>query len=236
MKKKGLVFMNPNEYHVLFTGGLDSAYRLCQLAIDDKAIIEPIYLLFPDDGKSSHIRPEIEREIKAQDDILKYLQNHPNTKATFLPIKRIHRDEIPKWQSDDTLMNSGLFFNWELRLAKSKLGWQYYYIALYSHWDIGVELCQETFRHTFDKNNLNFYKDENGRVRLNVAEAKGTHMFFEFLFGDLTYPVLGVTRDQMLKDLEKWGYKDVLKYIWFCYQSVDGKPCGVCDNCIIKIK
>ena len=41
--------LKDNYYSVLFTGGLDSSYRLCQLAQDEKAIIQPIYILFPDD-------------------------------------------------------------------------------------------------------------------------------------------------------------------------------------------
>ena len=38
---------NPNYHMVLFTGGLDSTYRICQLAIDKDAIIQPVYILFP---------------------------------------------------------------------------------------------------------------------------------------------------------------------------------------------
>ena len=223
-------------YNVFFSGGLDSTYRLCQLALDDNAIIQPIYILFPDDGHP-HVRPEMNREIEAQDKILKYIQSKPQTKAEFLPVKRVHRNDIPKYQGDDSLFGRGSFFNWLEQLSRGGMGWQYYYFALYSHWVHGVELCQERFRERFTKNKLEFYIDDVGRRRLKVDDSLGkSKVFYEFLFKNFSFPIEGITREQMLSDLRNWGYYDVLHMIFFCYRSADGSPCGVCDNCYQKIE
>ena len=76
-------------HKVLFSGGIDSTYHLCQLALDEDAQVQPIYIVFPHDGHP-HSRPEIENEIKSQDEILSYITAQPQTKATFLPPLRIN--------------------------------------------------------------------------------------------------------------------------------------------------
>ena len=229
--------LESNHYSVLFTGGLDSAYRLCQLARDKKAIVQPVYILFPNDGKSSHIRPEMQREIEAQDKILDYIIHHSNTKATFLPIRRVHRDELPTGLGTDMLENRGNVYNWIIQLSRGGLGWQYYYIALYSKWDKGVELCQEMLPRPFENGNIQFYTDNLGRKRIAMDKFSGKGAnYFEFLFNDLAYPIIGVTRQEMKDNLDKWGYSEIWNQIWFCYHSVDGEPCGVCDNCFFKLE
>lgn len=233
--------LESNHYSVLFTGGLDSTYRLCQLARDEKAVVQPVYIVFSDNGKSPHIRPELQKEIEAQDKILNYLVSHQNTKAKILSIKRIQRDEIPSGQKVSLVFNApfpdwDLRYAWETQLSRGGLGWQYYYIALYSHWVPDVELCQEVFPVAFNRFNIKFYLDNFNRKKICLDDSLGkSYDFFNFLFKDFSFPIIGVTREKMLSDLKIWGFYDVLKYIWFCYQSIDGKACGVCDNCFAKI-
>ena len=213
--------LKDNYYSVLFTGGLDSSYRLCQLAQDEKAIIQPIYILFPDDGHI-HKRPELQRELEAQDKILAYIQAQPQTKAKFLSIKRIHRDAIPK---DQRIMDL------EGELSEYKFGWQYLYIALLIRWQSGLELCHETLPPELLNNKVKFKKINN---RICTDCDKSDSLFVE-LFKDVTWPILNVSRKQMIEDIKNWGYSDIYNLIWFCYDSVDGKPCGFCDNCSVKI-
>ena len=208
--------MNNNYYIVLFTGGIDSSYRLCQLALDETAVIHPLYIIFPN-------RPELKREIIAQNEILEYLSKHPNTKATILPIKRINRDEIPK---DKRILDL------ESLLAKYNFGWQYLYIALLAKWIPNIELCHETLPSIMLNGKINF-KIINGH---KVIDVKNTDELFAVMFENVIWPILGTTRHQMIKKLRFWGYDDILQKIWFCYNSVSGKPCGICDNCRAKIK
>lgn len=209
-------------YNVLFTGGIDSTYRLCQLASDKDATVQPIYILFPRDGHP-HSRPEIENEVKSQDNILSYIVAQPQTKAVFKPIRRINRSEI---FLDDKV--AGL----EPYLAEFKLGWQYLYFAELARWYPGIELCHEFFPNVSLENKL-FFKESNGQ---KIIDTDKTDEIFSFLFKDFSWPIFGTTRMEMLEDFKKWGYYGILKHIWWCYQSIDGKPCGFCDNCRAKIK
>lgn len=211
-----------NLHSVLFTGGLDSAYRLCQLAQDEKAVVQPVYIMFPDDGHP-HKRPELKREIEAQDRILGYIRSNPGTKAKFLPMKRIHRDEVPK---DERVM--GL----ETELSGYRFGWQYLYIAMLARWMPGLELCHETLPEEMLCGEVGFV-GEGFRRKIDVSSTKD---IFVVLFGNLVWPILGVSRQQMLSDLKRWKYDKVLGHVWFCYWSIDGNPCGICDNCVVKIQ
>lgn len=209
-------------YNVLFTGGLDSAYRLCQLALDGNAVVQPIYILFPNDGHV-HFRPEMEREVEAQDKILSYVREQHQTKAKILPIRRIHRDEIPK--DAETML-------YEPFIAKRLLGWQYLYIALLARWIPNLELCHETFSSFMERSNIRFVDDGHGNT---VMDTEGHGRYAELLFGNLFFPIMGVTRERMRSDLRSWGYEGVWEMICFCYRYIDGKPCGACDNCIMKL-
>lgn len=40
----------------------------------------------------------------------------------------------------------------------------------------------------------------------------------------------------MLKIIRKWGYEDVMKHIWFCHAPINGKPCGFCHPCEVKME
>ena len=215
-------------YKIFFTGGLDSTYRLCQLALDENAVVQPIYILFPKKLESSHVRPEIQKEIESQDRILEYIQKNPNTKAKILPIQRINSSdlEFPNMEK------------WERLLAKAKLGWQYLYCSQFSHFNKGVELCQEVFpKGYYDRNIFIFDKDELGRVivKPNENNEKWLQEYASFIWADMSYPIYGITRKQMKEDLKEWGYSEIFKLVWFCYKSIDNKPCGICDNCRKKI-
>ena len=216
--------LEPNYHSVLFTGGLDSTYRLCQLARDEKAVIQPIYIVFPDNGKSPHVRPELQKEIEAQDKILDYLVHHSNTKAKFLPIQRIQRDEILK---DLQILEL------EYEIAeKYRIGWQYLYIAILAKNYSGIELCHENYP-SYNLTNVLYFNHENNKYILDIEK---TPKLACMIFKDVSWPIFGVHRWQMIENLKSWGFKDVLDKIIFCYHQINGKPCGYCDNCRTKIE
>lgn len=210
------------KHTVLFTGGLDSTYRLCQLARDKEAVVQPVYILFPDDGKSPHIRPELQREIEAQDKVLEFITTHPETKAMILPIRRIHRDAIPQ---DIRVMEL------ESYLAEYQLGWQYLYFAILAKYYPKLELCQEGYPDVTLTDKLEFQMEGQYRVLSpNVCDER-----LATLFKGLSWPIFGTTRKQMVQDIKAWGYSGIFDRIWWCYHNINGKPCGICDNCRAKI-
>ena len=207
--------MKGSKHHpILFTGGLDSSYRFCQLAQHKNVVIEPIYII-------NKRRPETEREIIAQKNIYEYIVNHHKTKATILPINRIPQEQLPKETN---------YQNIEKALGKYGLGWQFIDIGLYSMLKNELEICQEEVWEKFPKETEFFVK--NNRTYMDTSLL---NIEIQFLFKNLTFPIIGVTRKQMISDLKKWGYYEIIDKIWFCYQNINGKPCGICDNCRKKI-
>merc|ERR1711981_613709 len=83
-------FSNKSDiYYVFWTGGYDSTFRICQLLIDKKKIVQPIYVSARIDnikGKKSQ-RHSLFNEYNAMKKITKNINTKfPYTKKTFLPI------------------------------------------------------------------------------------------------------------------------------------------------------
>lgn len=210
-------------HYVLFTGGLDSTYRLAQLIQDKSAVIQPVYIEFPSDGLSSHVRPDLSLEIRAQDRILKYLSTHPLCFATLLPIRRIYRDDIPKRLDIMRL---------EPYLVSFGLGWQYLYFHLLSQWYPLIEMCHEDYMEPRLKNHL-FFRHVGPFCLVDTDKSDSV---LATLFSSFLFPIFGVSRPAMIADIESWNMSPLLDMIHFCYKSVDGMPCGICDNCRGKIE
>ena len=52
--------------------------------------------------------------------------------------------------------------------------------------------------------------------------------------GNITLPIFETTEVDMLENIKKWGYEDVMANIWFCHNPIQGKPCGLCSPCHTK--
>ena len=77
-------------HNLLFTGGFDSTFRLCQLSRMEGVEVQPVYLCF------SPARSNEQNEIHAQDTILSMLRKRKDTKAVFLSPIRIHEYDLPE--------------------------------------------------------------------------------------------------------------------------------------------
>lgn len=211
------------ERFVLFSGGLDSAYRLCQLAREKDAVVQPVYVMFPNIAGNDKVRPELAREMKAQDDVVSFLLGHKDTKAMILPVKRIDMQGV---------YSVTRYLPYLDYLYSCGLGWQYLYFAALADFFPSLELCQEYFPSVALADRLKLKETAEGYVVDRDASA----LELSLLFGGLFWPIFGVTRSRMVDDLKAWGCHDVLKLVWWCYRNMDGKPCGVCDNCRAKIQ
>lgn len=56
------------------------------------------------------------------------------------------------------------------------------------------------------------------------------------IFGNLNFPIIDKTADDMRENIAKWGYEDVMQHVWVCQQPIFGKPCGTCRPCQLKIE
>lgn len=114
--------------NLLWTGGLDSTFRLVELSREE-ATIQPIYILDPTRGS-------IHREINAMNRIYEVLKTKNQTKAVLLDIKFIDFNSINQ--------NKKITESWNFFSDSYKLGSQYDYIARFAlQYDLLLEVGLE---------------------------------------------------------------------------------------------
>lgn len=56
------------------------------------------------------------------------------------------------------------------------------------------------------------------------------------VLGNFRYPIIEKTEKQMLNIIKEEKYEEIMKHIWFCHSPINGKPCGICHPCCVKIE
>lgn len=113
--------------NILWTGGMDSTFRVCQLSFEE-VTIQPYYIL--------EERLSTEREINAIKKITAALIKRESTKCTLNPIKYVKRDSL---KEDNSIAKA-----WESLSRRFNLGSQYEYLSRCAN-QIGerLEVCVE---------------------------------------------------------------------------------------------
>lgn len=99
--------------NILWTGGLDSTFRMCELSRAD-VTIQPYYLI--DSGRKS-----VSFELKAMKRIIKILRESPDTKATINDVKTI---PVATLEKNDKVAQAQKYLS-----DKYGLGSQYEFLA-----------------------------------------------------------------------------------------------------------
>lgn len=205
---------------LLWTGGWDSTFRLLQLARAG-AEIQPHYI-------RNQERSSLKKELQAMKEIRsKVIERFPE--ACVHEIEIFDRSEIIISEE----------FNQAHRNLSSKetLGTQYIYIASYSrqknikNMELSIERgvpgrpailpCME-----------NTETDQKGRRVM----ARSSDSDLQCLFGQFSFPILSMTKRDMLDYAKAYGLLDILNMTWFCHQPVFKKPCGTCVPCIATME
>lgn len=208
--------------HIFWTSGWDSTYRLIELS-RMPVTVEPVYCI--DRGRKS-----IEIEKSAMNEILKQLRAKPETKAEILPIKEIDIALLPE--------NKDITKAFKTILASGHIGSQHEWLAKaaldYPGIEIGIEKpigalggCTSALSKFAEMVQVN------GMWKIDPSASSWEALQ---IFGNLTFPILGINELEMLDNIKRWGYEDVMSHIWFCLVPINGRPCGVCHSCTLKIE
>ena len=208
---------------LLWTGGWDSTFRLCQLARKE-CDVQPYYLILN--------RPCVEEEQNAISTILPLLRSKRGVRANIRDVQFIdYRDvAIP-----DDIQSA-----WEqFKGPPFALGGQYRFLSVFAREHPGIELGQE--RYWKKIGHLRSLLLEKGHMRVS---SEGTGYFVKedcdpavwTLFGNMRMPISEMHEREMALLIRRWGYQDVMDHVWFCYTPVDVKPCGLCEPCLTKHK
>lgn len=203
-------------YHVLWTGGWDSTFRIIQLFERD-VVIQPIYV--KDKGRAS-----TQKEIETIHLLTEQIKTKfKNSEGDILPVKLLEKVDIP----------SNLYLKLIYKLIKRQraIGKQYYWLACLTK---NYEFTEQCF-HSEDRDQLISIDelteiiDETGGVNW-VVNPKKMGFLRSQLFKNVRFPIIYISKLEMKSYAEKHGFIDIMNKIWFCHRS-DEKPCGKCSPC-----
>lgn len=208
---------------ILWTGGWDSSFRMCQLS-RMPVEVQPIYIKHPR-------RLSTNLELEAMKKIRSELIRKPETKAKILPVKVLRFEDIFVTQAIKDAYK-------KVRQLFPKIGGQYQWLAAVGENYPGIELGEEHYR---DKPGTlwSIFLATGGGLRFdsdNVGHLFSLDKDVNLILGNFSYPIASYTELEMLKIIKDWHYEDVMQHVWFCQYPIDGKPCGVCTPCQIKMK
>ena len=204
------------QINILWTGGLDSTYRVLELSTQE-VTIQPYYL--------ASVNPSTEREIQAIHELTETIKSRKETKCELLPVKVVEGATIAP--------NEAIYLAWERLFEKTHLGSQYEFIARFAAQhnlvlELGIEKdpLESTIQRCLDMNGGGIIKE--GYVTAH-CETEDMRLIFSNMRFPL--PLFEMTKQDEIAKYKEWHAEEVLSKIWFCYRPVNGKPCGLCDPC-----
>ena len=219
--------MNNKIIHTLWTGGLDSTYRVVELSRQE-CVIQPHYILTS--------RRTVKHELKAISEITKILNSDKRTIAKLLPVDTFSKYDLevyPDIQSAWDLLHELKGFNSE----------QYPFLARYARQknlklEMGIQFSENgSVAEVIDESYLVDCPDNDDVMMIDPE--KGSHEWASFmLFQNFLFPksLYHKTKKEEIEELKSWGYDKVLKKVWTCFHPVFGMPCGHCFPCKSAIK
>ncbi len=210
--------------HLLWTGGWDSTFRLCDLILVHGKQVQPYYIIDPR-------RASFRQETDAMDAIRKkLLERVPDGSDRLLALKTFNLNDIPANESISERYES-------LKQRFGHVGSQFEWLPLFVN---HAELSELEF--SIEKNERSSessiwvefrrYIDKQQRGYIMRKENAGD---FE-IFRNFSFPLLYSTKLEMRRYSIQKGFYDILSISWFCHSPRNGKPCGTCAPCTLVMK
>ena len=210
---------------LFWTGGWDSTFRLIQLVLTYKKVVQPYYII--DQGRKSTLN-----EIRAMTLIKEALyKEYPETKNLLHPTIFKELSEIEN--------NIEITKSYGKLKEKILLGRQYDWLARFCldeaifDMEFGLELCVNNG----DNKVINIIGDNMEKFDQGLGisyrvnrNAKGNDVYN--LFGNMQFPLFSYTKIEMYKFSIENGFDEILNLTWFCLLPVmNHYPCGKCNSC-----
>ncbi len=213
--------------NLLWTGGWDSTFQLLQLLIIYKKPVQPYYLI-DEERKSTSM------EIKTMTQIKNYIKKkYPHTEKLLYPTQY--------FSVNDILTNIEITSAYQELLKYTRVGTQYEYLARFCKQNDIKDMqlsIQEHIKPDPTHFNINSLVAKNTCPYQDVyiIDPKFKKMNEYLLFQYFSFPLIKLTKIQMLKVSKKNNFEKIMKMTWFCHNPTRNKrPCGICKPCIIAI-
>ncbi|MBN1386931.1 MAG: 7-cyano-7-deazaguanine synthase [Bacteroidales bacterium] len=217
--------------NVLWTGGFDSTFRVCQLSLLNVEI-QPFYV--------SLRRKSESYEIRAINKITDFINSRKETRCNLLPLIIVKYDEI--------LPDSQVTGSFNALRKKYKIGYQYDFLSRFARQynimpEIGCEINpssgeMEVFEKYAKVKKETISVSESENIEYYVLVPDECPEDFMNLFGEFRYgiPLYDMNKHDTVKAYRELGFEKVINMTWFCAHPLMGKPCGLCTPCEQVIK
>lgn len=213
---------NPPLINVLWTGGLDSTFRICELS-RYKVQVQPYYIV--------EERISEKKELHAIHAITERLRTSPFSRFILHDVKLID------WNSFNR--DPEIQAAWTNLRNKYKLGSQYEYLANFA---ISNNLILEVGLESSPRSKAYSALHTEGKliqreiipgVSEYAIDEQNCSQDIAIIFKNLRFPkvLFEISKLEEITYYEKWGLMDVAKMTWFCHNPVLGLPCGRCNPC-----
>ena len=212
------MYKNSNDVvEILWTGGYDSSFRICQLSkLPIK--IRPYYLAGERLSRS--------KELEAIYNISKALKAKPDTRCTLLDLEIVPKEEIEEIGEVSTAYRKVK--------DENRLGTQYEWLGWFAYKYPGIELSVQkdgridAILHKYDS----IKKIECSTIgRYYKVDMKKAPEHVKGLFGNYHFPLIEYTKVKMKEEYIKLGCEDIINMTWFCHKPIEGEACGRCNPC-----
>jgi hypothetical protein len=213
--------------NLLWTSGSDSTFRLLELLLLQKRIVQPYYVM-------DRTRKSIGFELEAMEKIKRLIFS--KNSGTEILLRPTIFKELQEVQADEDISQQykrlasrehlGIQYDWLPRFAKN--------FCLY---DLELSITSgehsDSYFRRFVTPSLVKIDDggfSNYQLMENPADPDlGLFRFFRF-------PIIDKSKLDMQNIAKKYGFSDIMQHTWFCHAPIHGKPCGICNPCKIAIK
>lgn len=220
--------MQKREVHILWTGGLDSTYRVVELSKTD-CVIHPHYIII-------NGRRTVKNELRAISDITDILNSDERTIAKLLPVETFPMNDLDEYADIQSA--------WEMLHEKKHFNsTQYPLLARYARQkqlrlEMGIQFSENgSVAEIVDESCLVDCPDRDDVMMMDPEKGPqewASHTLFkDFLFPKSLYHK---TKKEEVEELRNLGYDKVLKKVWTCFHPVLGMPCGHCYACKSAMK
>jgi len=211
---------NASKISLFWTGGWDSTYRLLEILLKEKKSVQTYYIIDPN-------RPSHELEMNRMDKIRKLIyKKYPSTRYQFLPTINTQLSDI---QEDAVITKAFKEAN-----EKKHLGHQYDWLARFCKQFniVDMELCVQKLESPANHRRFSpfFERDEKSGDLVYKKSLSNEPEYI--LFKRFEFPILHMTKQDMLNAARQNGWLGIMKKTWFCHQPIFLEiPCGKCDPC-----
>ena len=208
--------------HLLWTGGWDSTFRLLQLVVEERRVVQPVYI---EDAARPSTAVEIATMARLREAIA---ARYPYARALLLPTQFHRAWELPADPAVEAAYAQ----------LQGAIGVQYAWLARFRRAGRfpGLELC--------------IHRDDKAHAVLVgcvVAEGEGAARSWRCdparpgsaphtLFEGFRFPLFEMTKLDMARMARERGWHGLMAMTWFCHRPRGGQPCGCCNPCLFTIE